>query len=104
MEMVQLVELVQCLIVNQSLFQWEAAAEVLVVDQVVHLHLAVLEEAQVVTMVVQYNLVVQEAHTEIMEHLLNLHVLLEEAAAEHVLQLLTGMVEMENKFQYQVHL
>ena len=53
MEMVQLVELVQCLIVNQSLFQWEAAAEVLVVEMQVYLYHAVLEEAQVVTMVVQ---------------------------------------------------
>ena len=41
---------------------------------------------------------------EIMEHPLSHHVSLEEAAEVHVLQLLTGMVEMENKFQYLVHL
>tara|TARA_E500000318_G_C3441107_1_gene165024 strand:+ start:246 stop:461 length:216 start_codon:yes stop_codon:yes gene_type:complete len=70
-----------------------------VVDLLVQVHLVDLEAVLVVITQVEFSRVAQEAHMEIMEHLLNLHVLLEEAEAEHVLQLQIKMVEMENKFQ-----
>ena len=94
-----LVELVLCLIVNQSLSQWEEAAVVAVVEIQVH-HLLVVQVAVlVVIMLSLFNQEEQEELSVIMVHHLNLHVLSEEAEVERVQRLHLQMVETENKFQ-----
>ena len=94
-----LVELVLCLIVNQSLSQWEEAA----VAEAVEIRVRHLPVVQVAVLVVIMPFLFKQAATEellvIMVHHLNLHVLSEEVEVERVQRLHLQMVETANKFQ-----